>query len=87
MAIEDNDSSISTVVLAFLTGAIIGAGAALLLAPQSGAKTRKLLKDYAEKAQDETWERVQKAKSTLDSAIEKGKEFVNEKKTLLSSAS
>jgi gas vesicle protein len=87
MTSEDNGSSICAVAIAFLAGAMIGAGAALLLAPQSGAKTRKLLKDYAEKAQDETWERVQKAKSTLDSVIEKGKEFVNEKKSLLSSAS
>jgi gas vesicle protein len=87
MAIEDNEWSIGAVAVAFLAGALIGAGAALLLAPQSGAKTRKLLKDYAEKAQDETLERVQQTKSALDSVIEKGQEFVREKKALLSSAS
>ena len=86
MAIEDNGHSMCSVAVAFLAGTLIGAGAALLLAPQSGAKTRKLLKDYAEQAQDETWERVQKAKSTLDSVIKKGKKFARDKKSLLSSA-
>lgn len=86
MTSEDNEWSIGAIAVAFLAGAVIGAGAALLLAPQSGAKTRKLLRDYAEKAQDETWERVEEAKSTLDSVIKKGKKFINEKKPLLSSA-
>ncbi len=93
MAAEDSGFSSGAVAFAFLAGAIIGAGAALLLAPQTGAETRRLLKDYAEKAEEEIRERLPEAKAMLDSAIEKGKdfvekgkEFVGEKKSLLSSA-
>src|SRR5216684_7816989 len=93
MAAEDSGFSSGAVAFAFLAGAIIGAGAALLLAPQTGAETRKLLRDYAEKAEEEIRERLPEAKAMLDSAIEKGKdfiekgkEFVGEKKSLLSSA-
>src|SRR5713101_927488 len=86
MATEDSGFSSGAVAFAFLAGAIIGAGAALLLAPQTGAETRRLLKDYAEKAEEEIRERLPEAKAMLDSAIEMGKEFVGEKKSLLSSA-
>jgi gas vesicle protein len=100
MAAEDNGFSSGAVAFAFLAGAIIGAGAALLVAPQTGAETRKLLREYAEKAEDEIRERIPDAKAMLDSAIEKGKdfvergkefvekgkEFVDDKKSSLSSA-
>src|SRR5437870_13793974 len=93
MAAEDSGFSSGAVAFAFLAGAIIGAGAALLLAPQTGAETRKLLRDYAEKAEEEIRERLPEAKAMLDSAIEKGKdlvekgkEFVDDQKSLLSSA-
>lgn len=87
MTAEDNGYSVGTVAYAFLAGALIGTGVALLLVPQSGAETRKLLKDYAEKAEDEIREKVKTAKSTLDATIEKGKEFVGEKKAMLSATS
>ena len=38
---------------AFMAGAFIGAGIALLLAPQSGTELRSTLRDYASKAKDE----------------------------------
>ncbi len=86
MAAEDNGFSSGAVAFAFLAGAIIGVGAALLLAPQSGAETRKLLKNYAEKAEEEALEKAKEAKVALDKAIEQGKQFVNEKKTVLTAA-
>lgn len=86
MAAEDNGYSAGAVAFAFLAGAIIGAGAALLLAPQSGTETRKLLKGYAEKAEEEALEKAKEAKVALDKAIEQGKQFVNEKKTVLTAA-
>ena len=86
MAAEDNGFSSGAVAFAFLAGGIIGAGAALLLAPQSGAETRKLLKSYAEKAEEEALEKAKEAKVALDKAIEQGKQFVNEKKTVLTAA-
>src|SRR5438445_12817014 len=76
MATEDNGFSAGAVAFAFLAGAIIGAGAALLLAPQTGDETRQLLSDYAEKAEEEIRERLPEAKPMLDSAIEKRNDFV-----------
>ena len=86
MAAEDNGFSSGAVAFAFLAGAIIGVGAALLLAPQSGAETRKLLRSYAEKAEEEAFEKAKEVKVSLDKAIEQGKQFVSEKKTVLTAA-
>ena len=86
MAAEDNGFSSGAVAFAFLAGAIIGVGAALLLAPQSGAETRKLLRSYAEKAEEEAIEKAKEAKVTIEKAVEQGKQFINEKKTVLTAA-
>src|SRR5256884_6125420 len=93
MAAEDSGFSGGAIAFAFLAGAIIGAGAALLLAPQTGAQTRMLLRDYAQKAEDEVRdkmgemrEKMKEAKTTLDSALEQGKQFLQEKKSVLSAA-
>ena len=86
MAAEDNGYSAGAIAFAFLAGAVIGAGAALLLAPQTGAETRKLLKNYAEKAEEEALEKAKEAKATIEKAVEQGKQFINEKKTVLTAA-
>jgi len=86
MAAEDNGYSTGAVGFAFLAGAVIGVGAALLLAPQSGADTRRLLKTYAEKAEEELLEKAKEASATVDATIEQGKQFVKEKKTVLTEA-
>src|SRR2546428_5068967 len=79
MAAEDSGFSSGAVAFAFLAGAIIGAGAALLFAPQTGAETRKLLRDYAEKAEEEIRGRLPEAQALLDSAIQEGKDLVDRK--------
>ncbi len=86
MATEDNGYSAGAVGFAFLAGAIIGVGAASLLAPQSGAETRKLLKTCAEEAEAEVLEKAKEARATLDTAIGQGKQFINEKKAVLTAA-
>lgn len=42
----------SHTLLAFLAGAIIGAGIGILMAPKSGQETRRQLSDLAQKAQE-----------------------------------
>ena len=69
---EGADYSVGTA--AFVAGALIGAGIALLLAPQSGAETRNMLRDYAGRAKDEVEKRSKEAKATLDTAVERGKQ-------------
>lgn len=67
---EENDY---TALSAFLAGALIGAGVALLLAPQSGSELRGMLRGYVSRAGEEMRERGQKAWET---AVERGKEYL-----------
>lgn len=46
---DDRNNDVMAGALLVLVGAILGAGAALLLAPQSGSKTRRDLARYARK--------------------------------------
>jgi gas vesicle protein len=56
---------------------VIGAGTALLMAPYSGVKTRRLLRHYAENAKEDIWEKGQEAVAVLDEAICEGKKFMH----------
>jgi len=47
---SDRDSRLMTGALLVLTGMVLGAGAALLVAPQSGEKTREDVARFARKA-------------------------------------
>lgn len=61
---------------AFMAGAFIGAGIALLLAPQSGTELRSTLRDYASKAKDELDEAAEQGRASWDQAVERGQEYV-----------
>lgn len=72
--------SSQAVALAFLGGAIAGAVAGILLAPKSGEETRRELRGYARKAEEEVIERAKEARAALDEMIERGRHFVAEKR-------
>src|SRR5690348_4504285 len=57
---------------AFIAGALIGAGVALLFAPQTGNELRGMLRSYASRAKDEALER---GRAAWDTAVERGKEY------------
>jgi gas vesicle protein len=61
-------------VLWFLVGVSIGAGIALLYAPQSGKETRKMIRRKAEDAKDSLVEAGEHLKGTL---VEKGEDIVD----------
>lgn len=67
---EDHDY---TAMPAFLAGALIGAGIALLLAPQTGMELRGMLRSYAKRAKDEAYDRGREA---WDTAVDRGKEYL-----------
>jgi len=64
---EHNESFSTT--SAFLAGAFLGAGIALLMAPQTGGQLRSALRDYAGKAKDELG-------GVWDNAVERGKDYM-----------
>jgi len=59
---------------AFLAGALIGAGVALLFAPQRGSELRGMLRDYANHATDDLMDKGQEA---WDTAVERGEQYYN----------
>ncbi len=77
---HEHTCSAQTVALAFLGGAIAGVVAGILLAPQSGEETRRALKGYARRAEEEVLEKAKEARVALDETIERGKQFVAEKR-------
>jgi len=86
MSSDDRDNGSTTVILAFLTGAAVGAVAALLLAPQTGQESRDQLRGYARRAETNLREVADRAGEAVDEAVEKGREFFKEKKTVLNEA-
>ncbi|PZD79137.1 YtxH domain-containing protein [Mesonia sp. K7] len=81
-------SKSANTLLALLTGAAIGAGVGLLYAPDKGSKTRKKLRDEADKAKgklDKQWK--QTSKNLTDSAQKAKYNFEAKLNDTLSSAS
>jgi len=83
---DDRGFSPGAVGLAFVTGALVGAAVALLLAPQSGRETREQMRGYARRTEDNLRDLAGKATEALDQVVERGREVLQEKKTVLSEA-
>ncbi len=71
MTEHNANNTIGTGVALFLAGAFIGAGVALLLAPQSGAATRMQLKEYAGRAKESMESAIEEGKKTLETVVAK----------------
>jgi len=76
----------SSRVLAFLGGAVAGAIAGVLFAPKAGDETRRELKRYARKTEEELIEKAKEARAALDNAIERGKHVLSEKRAAVEAA-
>ena len=76
---QDSKCSSSAVALAFLGGAVAGVVAGFLLAPRSGEDTRRALKEYARRTEEDDLEKAKEARAALDETIERGKHFIAEK--------
>ena len=61
---DNEKNSTGNLLLALLGGAVLGAGIALLYAPQSGRRTRQKLRDLSEDAEDYAVDLMQKAERT-----------------------
>lgn len=70
MDAEGGSGKARTFAAGLILGALVGAGLALLLAPQSGAETRRDLAHRARRLADETRDRYDEAKRRLRRARE-----------------
>jgi gas vesicle protein len=75
----DNDTDFGAFLAGILVGGLIGAAAALLLAPQSGEETRTMIKD-------KSIELKEKASETAEEALDKANKTLEETRTKLTSS-
>ncbi|MBM4141438.1 MAG: YtxH domain-containing protein [Nitrospira sp.] len=83
---EEGGYSAGSIFLSFLLGGIVGAGLAILLAPESGSETRKRIKDFAEDVKDKAKDYAEDVKGRISTSMEKGKELYEEKKSIITTA-
>lgn len=71
---------------AFIVGALVGAGLALLLAPGSGTETQQRLREHAKRLRDVTEDRVRGLRDDFGSHVESAKGVVEQGKQIASGA-
>ena len=72
--------------LFFLVGAAIGAAAALLLAPRTGAETRKLIASRAREGAEAVASRSRAVADMASTYVERGKDVLQQQRDQLSAA-
>jgi gas vesicle protein len=78
MTMAENDSDLGAFLAGFLIGGIIAAGAALLLAPQSGEETREMIRERGIELQHRLEQTSSEFRSKAESAIREGRERIDE---------
>ena len=86
MADDCRDCGVGSVFLAFVLGAAIGGGLALLTAPRSGQETRDKIKDLADDTKDRLRTMADDAEARVKKAVDEGREILEEKKDLIQAA-
>jgi gas vesicle protein len=97
MGQEENSYSAGSVLLTFFIGGLVGAGVALLLAPKTGRETRQKILELADEVKEKAETYIEKTKEKADTyaeeirdkaaaVVEKGKGFIEEQKTIITSA-
>ena len=86
MARDDGGVSIGTVFLAMVTGALAGAVAALLLAPQSGQESRDQLRGFARRAEDGIRDVGERAGREFEKVVQRGRDVYEDNKSVLTEA-
>jgi len=87
---ENRDNKLAAAAVLIVAGGVIGAGLALLFAPQTGTKTRKNLVRYAKKARHRADEAIEELASNMDNIVdtigEKTDELVEKGKDVVGTA-
>jgi gas vesicle protein len=86
MGNEESGHSSGSLILAFFVGGLVGAGVALLLAPQPGKETRQKIKEMADDVKEKAAQFTEQVKGKATSTVEKGKEIFEQKKSIITTA-
>lgn len=85
MSREDGYSG-HTVTLSFVLGAIAGAATVLLLAPQARRESAQRIRDFSNDLKERATDYLDTAKDKVSSGITRGRDFLDEKRSLIQSA-
>ena len=77
---------VKVALLSFVVGGVVGAGIALLFAPQSGRETREKIKDLAGEAKDKIRSVADDAKEKIQDTYRHTRNMVGERKVMLATA-
>jgi len=80
------EASTSEKALYLMLGAMIGAAAALLLAPRSGEETRKIIASKARESADVISSRTRDVAGKTAEYVDRGKELVQQQRDQISAA-
>jgi gas vesicle protein len=80
------EASTSEKALYLMLGAMIGAAAALLLAPRSGEETRKIIASKARESADVISSRTKDVAGKTAEYVDRGKELVQQQRDQISAA-
>ncbi|MDO3379276.1 YtxH domain-containing protein [Geoalkalibacter halelectricus] len=83
---ECRSSGVAGILLAFIAGAAVGGGLALLAAPRSGEETRHRLTDMVDETREKIHEMTEEAEAQVRAAIEEGREALLEKRDMVKAA-
>ncbi len=86
MAGNQSGASAGSVALAFLSGVLLGAATAFLMAPQTGRESREGLLRAARRAGEDFRDITEKATDTWEEVATKGREFITEASSIVKDA-
>ena len=86
MAEQNQGCSGVGVSIAFLSGALIGAVAAMLYTPKSGEETRTALRGYARRTEDEVLEKAREIRADLSHTVDEAKRYLKETEATIAAA-
>ncbi len=79
-------SSTGATLLGFLSGAICGVIAGVLLAPKSGAETRRMIVKLAREAEGDVLAKADAIRGELQARFEEGRQYLAKNKAVLTEA-
>jgi gas vesicle protein len=75
---NNSGASAGSVALAFLSGALLGAVTAVILAPQTGRESRERVTGYARRTGNDLRDLKNRATDSVEEVVGRGRELVDE---------
>ena len=86
MADQNHNCSGLGMSIAFLSGAMLGAMAAILYAPKSGEETRTAIRGYARRTEEEVLEKAKEIRQDIAHTVDEAKRYLKETEATIAAA-